>query len=95
MMTARQKRRLCPGISPSGSTLWVPSIRMYNWLPCSVTIESAEDSEITVEKVYLESSLQDFPELLRLCIAGVLNLQVSSLRHNLLGCEWSLGVSPS
>jgi hypothetical protein len=48
-----------------------------------------------IERAYLESPLQDIPKLLRLHIAGVLNLQVPSLGYNLLRSERSFGVSPS
>ena len=50
---------------------------------------------ITIEAAYLESPFQDIPELFRLHIAGILDLQVPSLGHNLLSRERSLGVPPS
>ena len=46
------------------------------------------------EDAYLESALQDLPELLSLDIARIVNLQVPSLGHDLLGRERSLGISP-
>lgn len=42
-----------------------------------------------------EPALQDLPQLLAQLVAGVLDLDVSSLRDNLLGGERPLGVSPS
>jgi len=42
----------------------------------------------------LESTLQYLPQLLRLRVARVLNLQVPSLRHNLLCREGPLRISP-
>ena len=48
-----------------------------------------------IGKSYLESAFQYSPQLLRLRIAGILNLQVPSLGHDLLGREGSLGISPS
>ena len=56
---------------------------------------SASIPNATIGRAYLESAFQDIPELLRLDVAGILDLQVPSLGHNLLGSEGSLGVSPS
>ena len=44
---------------------------------------------------YLEALLHDVPELLGLGVAGVLNLEVSSLGNDLLSGKGTLGVSPS
>lgn len=44
---------------------------------------------------YLEPALENLPQLLRLCVAWILNLQVASLGYNLFGSEWPLGVPPT
>lgn len=44
---------------------------------------------------HLESAFNDGPQLLAHSIAGVLNLEIPSLRNYLLGREWPLSVSPS
>lgn len=43
----------------------------------------------------LEVLLDDLPELLALHVGGVFNLQVSTLGHDLLSSEGTLGVPPS
>lgn len=47
-----------------------------------------------IRRVYLESALDDFPQLLGLGIAGVCNLQIASLGHNVLSGERPPGVPP-
>ena len=44
---------------------------------------------------HLESAFHDLPQLSAHSITGVLNLEVSSLRNDLLSSEWTLGISPS
>jgi hypothetical protein len=51
--------------------------------------------EETRGRMYLETTFHDVPELLRLVVRWVCNLQVSSLGDDLLSGEVSLCVSPS
>jgi hypothetical protein len=44
---------------------------------------------------YLPSALENFPQLLRLLIAWVLDIEISPLADNLLSREWSPRGSPS
>lgn len=44
---------------------------------------------------HCEAVLDKFPQLFRLCIAGVFDLDGASLLDDLLSGKWSLGVSPS
>ena len=46
-------------------------------------------------RAYLKTTLNDVPQFLALIIAGILDLQVSSLGYDLLGSERPLGMSPS
>lgn len=94
-MIASRKHRQYRGILPSGSTWWAPSSRMCSLHLCSGDWGQHSPSiHPNCEKKYLESALQNLPELFRLSVAGILNIQVPSLRHDLLGCEGSLGGSP-
>ena len=45
--------------------------------------------------LYLESILHNLPQLFAQNIAGIFDLQVPPLCHNLLSSEWSLCESPS
>jgi len=94
-MIANQRRRLYLSISPSGSTWWVLNNRMCNWLLHPVLALAVSPRLPSVMKTYFESTFKDSPQLLRLGVAWVLNLQVPPLRYNLLGSERSLRISPS
>ena len=48
-----------------------------------------------LDLTYRESLLYDLPELLRHGIAGIVDLQIASLRSNLLCCIWSTRKPPS
>lgn len=48
-----------------------------------------------VNCAYLETVLENFPELLGLGIAGIFNLEVAALGDDLLGREGALGVLPA
>lgn len=95
-MIASRKRRQYRGILPSGSTWLAPSNRMCRKPLRSVTNVSFSPLICQlVHETYLESAFQNIPKLLRLGVAGVLDLHVSSLSHNGLSREGSLGISPS
>jgi hypothetical protein len=50
---------------------------------------------ITACVTYLETALENIPQLLRHDVAGILDLQRASLRNDILCGKWPLGVSPS
>lgn len=64
-------------------------------LVLSILLIKAQFEQLSVESSYLETALNDLPELLCLRIAGVLNLQVAPLLHNLLRSERPASVAPS
>jgi len=58
-------------------------------------IQSAQCSNMLKPRACLETTLYNVPQFLALIIAGILDLQVSSLGYDLLGSERPLGMSPS
>lgn len=98
-MIAIQRRRRYQGTSPSGSTSLARGSRMCNsHLPPKnhmSALHSHHHHTATKNTTYLESLLQDVPELLRLVVAGVVDLDCAPLRNDLLGSERPLGLPPS
>jgi hypothetical protein len=97
-MIAIQRRRRYQGTSPSGSTSLARGSRMCSsHLPPNNHMSALHSHHPTTSEntTYLESLLEDVPELFRLVVAGVVDLDCAPLRNDLLGSERPLGVPPS